>query len=265
MKKGLTSFLSLYFLLGIIVFILPSNVLYAQDDTVEEIFWGDEEEEEGLDEEFDFSEDDEDMEGLEFEDEEFSDDEFGDEEFSDDEFDDEFIDDEDMGDFEEDFAEEEENIAEAASRLGYTLNIVGTSPGFVNHGLRTYNSGVNFRASFELPMLLQIGPVRFRVGAEVGTFKFANYKPIGGTYSGVHATGILSFPAGPGQVKIGGGMVGKGLGFIAENSYGFALGNALDIRLGIRSTTAFGVKDDKKNDIGTASWMDGLLILGISL
>ena len=62
MKKGLTSFLSLYFLLGIIVFILPSNVLYAQDDTVEEIFWGDEEEEEGLDEEFDFSEDDEDME-----------------------------------------------------------------------------------------------------------------------------------------------------------------------------------------------------------
>ena len=96
MKKGLTSFLSLYFLLGIIVFILPSNVLYAQDDTVEEIFWGDEEEEEGLDEEFDFSEDDEDMEGLEFDDEEFSDDEFGDEEFSDDEFDDEFIDDEDM-------------------------------------------------------------------------------------------------------------------------------------------------------------------------
>ena len=78
MKKGLSSFLSLYLLLGIMVFILPSNFLYAQDDTVEEIFWGDEEEE-GLDEEFDFSEDDEDMEGLEFEDEEFSDDEFDDE------------------------------------------------------------------------------------------------------------------------------------------------------------------------------------------
>jgi len=265
MKKGLTSFLSLYFLLGILIFILPSNILYAQDDTVEEIFWGDDEEEEGLDEEFDFSEEDEDLEGLEFDDEEFSDDEFGDEEFSDDEFDDEFIDDEDMGDFEEDFAEEEENIAEAASRLGYTLNIVGTSPGFVNHGLRTYNSGVNFRASFELPMLLQIGPVRFRVGAEVGTFKFSNYKPIGGVYSGVHATGILSFPAGPGQVKIGGGMVGKGLGFVAENSYGFSLGNALDIRIGVRSTTAFGVKDDQENDIGTASWMDGLIILGVSL
>ena len=35
---------------------------------MEEIFWGDDEED--LDEEFDFSEDDEDMEGLEFEDEE---------------------------------------------------------------------------------------------------------------------------------------------------------------------------------------------------
>ena len=48
MKKGLTSFLSLYFLLGILIFILPSNIIYAQDDTVEEIFWGDDEEDEGL-------------------------------------------------------------------------------------------------------------------------------------------------------------------------------------------------------------------------
>ena len=70
MKKGLTSFLSLYLLLGILIFIFPSNILYAQDDdTVEDIFWGDEDEDEGLDEEFDFSEDDEDLEGLEFEDE----------------------------------------------------------------------------------------------------------------------------------------------------------------------------------------------------
>ena len=40
MKKGLSSFLSLYLLLGIMVFILPSNFLYAQDDTVEEILGG---------------------------------------------------------------------------------------------------------------------------------------------------------------------------------------------------------------------------------
>ena len=264
MKKGLSSFLSLYLLLGIMFFILPSNFLYAQDDTVEEIFWGDEEEDEGLDEEFDFSEDDEDMEGLEFEDEEFSDEEFGDDEFGD-EFDDEFIDDEDMEDFSEDFAEEEENISEAASRLGYTLNIVGASPGFVNHGLRTYNSAIDFKASFEFPMLLQFGPFRFRLGAEVGTFKFSNYKPIGGVYSGIHANGILSFPAGPGQVKIGAGLVGKGFGFIAENSYGFAIGDALDIRVGIRSTTGLNVKDDKNNSVGTASWLDGLIILGVNL
>ena len=220
---------------------------------------GDEEGDEGLDEEFDFSDDEEfedDMEGLEFEDDEFMDDEF----------DDEFIDDEDTEDFSEDFDDEpEEDIVEAANRLGYTLNLVGASPGFVNRGLSTYDTGVDFRASVELPMLLQIAGIRFRLGAEVGTFKFSNKKPIGGVYSGVHATGVLSFPAGPGQVKLGGGLVGKGLGFIAENSYGFALGNALDIRIGVRSTTAFGVKDDKKNDIGTASWMDGLLILGISL
>ena len=100
---------------------------------------------------------------------------------------------------------------------------------------------------------------------EVGTFKFTNYKPIGGTYSGVHATGILSFPAGPGQVRLGAGMVGKGFGFIAENSYGFAIGETLDIRLGVRSTTAFNVTDDKSNNLGTVSWMDGILVLGVSL
>ena len=260
MNRGSLNFLTFYILLGFLLVLSPSSNIYAQDedDSVEEIFWGDEEEE-SFDEEFDFSDDEEfedDMEGLEFDDEEFSEDEF----------DDEFIDDEDMEDFSEDFAEEpEEDIGEAASRLGYTLNIVGASPGFVNHGLSTYNSGVDFRASFEFPMLLQIAGVRFRLGAEVGTFKFTNGKPIGGVYSGVHATGILSFPAGPGQVKIGGGIVGKGLGFIAENSYGFALGDALDIRLGIRSTTALNVKNDKDNILGTVSWLDGLIILGVSL
>jgi hypothetical protein len=136
-------------------------------------------------------------------------------------------------------------VAEAASRLGYTLNIIGSSPSFVNHQLSTYNSGMDFRAAFEFPMVLEMGPFRFRLGAEVGTFKFTNYKPIGGTYSGVHVTGILSFPAGPGQVSWW--WYGwKRIWCDAENSYGFALGDALDIRLGVRSTTAFNVTDDKR-------------------
>ena len=253
--------LPIYFILGLLLIFTPFTNLSAQDeedDSVEEIFWGDEEEDEGLDEEFDFDEElgDEDLEGFEFE-EDFGEDEGFEEDFGDDEeFDDEFA---------EDFEEPEESAAEAAQRLGYTLNIVGASPGFASHQLRTYNSGMNFRASFEFPMLLQMGPVRFRLGAEVGTFKFTNYKPIGGVYSGVHVTGILSFPAGPGQVRLGGGMVGSGFGVIAENSYGFAVGNALDIRIGLRSTTAFNVTDDKKNKLGTIGWLDGILVLGVSL
>ncbi len=263
MKHGFQSILPISFILGLFLVFTPFSVLSAQDeedDPVEEIFWGDEEAEEGFDEEFDFSEDEdlgeEDLEGFEFEDEGFDD------EFSED---DEFAEDLGEEDFSEEFAEPEETIQEAASRLGYTLNIVGSSPGFVNHQLRTYNSGVDFRAAFEFPMLLQMGPVRFRLGAEVGTFKFTNYKPIGGTYSGVHVTGILSFPAGPGQVRLGGGMVGKGFGVVAENSYGIAIGNTLDVRFGLRSTTAFNVTDDKKNKLGTVSWMDGILVLGVSL
>ena len=269
MKQGSDFILRFSFLLILVVFISPTSILVAQEESSEEIFWGDDEEEEmDFGEDFDFS-DEEDEEGFEFgDDEEFGDEEFGDEEFGDEEFGDEDFGDEDFGDedFSDDFAEEpEESVSAAASRLGYTLNIIGSSPGFVNHQLRTYNSGMDFRATFELPMLLSMGPFRFRLGAEVGTFKFTNYKPIGGTYSGVHVTGILSFPAGPGQVRLGGGMVGKGFGIIAENSYGFKIGDSLDLRVGVRSTTSFSATDDKSNKLGTVSWMDGILVLGVSL
>ena len=250
-QRTILSFFTMAVLMAIIT---PTTFIYAQNDDAEEIFWGDEEE--SFDEEFDFSEDD-DMEGIEFDDASFEDD-----------FEDEGMDDE-FDDFSEDFSsdsdEEELSIAEAASKLGYTLSIIGASPGFVNHPLQTYNSGVNFRATFEFPMLLQIGPTRFRLGAEVGTFKFSNYKPIGGEFSGVHITGVLSFPAGPGQVKLGGGVVGSGFGIIAENSYGFSVGGTLDVRVGIRSTTALNVTDTNSNNLGTVSWMDGILVLGISL
>ena len=69
MKKGsYYIFTLLYVLIGASIFLTPSNIIYAQDDAVEEIFWGDDEEGD-LDEEFDFSEDDEefsdDEEGLE--------------------------------------------------------------------------------------------------------------------------------------------------------------------------------------------------------
>ena len=247
MKQGFNFTLRFSFLLMLFVFFSPTSSLVAQEESSEEIFWGDDEEEG----EMDFSED--------FDEEEFGDEEFGDEEFGDEEFGDE-------DDFSEDFAEEpEESLSDAANRLGYTLNIIGSSPGFVNHQLRTYNSGMDFRAAFEFPMLLSMGPFRFRLGAEVGTFKFTNYKPIGGTYSGMHITGILSFPAGPGQVRLGAGMVGKGFGFIAENSYGFKVGDSIDLRLGLRSTTSFSASDDKSNKLGTVSWMDGILVLGVSL
>ena len=66
-------------------------------------------------------------------------------------------------------------------------------------------------------------------------------------------------------MRLGAGMVGSGFGVIAENSYGIMLGNALDIRVGLRSTTAFGIKDSKENDLGTASWMDGILVIGVNL
>ncbi len=268
MKKGsLYIFAFFYVLVGASLFLSPSSIVFAQDDAVEEIFWGDEDDG-ALDDDFEFSEEDEfddeleneddgGLEGFDFDDDEFSDDEFSDDEFSDDEFSD---------DFSEDFSDEEEDLSELESVLGYTLNITGASAGFVNNPLQTYNSNaVDFRVSLELPMALQIAGIRFRLGAEAGTYSFKNYMPKGGVFSGIHINGIVSFPAGPGQVKLGGGIFGGGVGFVAENSYGMSIGSTVDLRLGIRSSTALNVVDDKNNTLGTASWMDGILMLGISL
>ncbi|MFQ6613106.1 MAG: hypothetical protein ACE5D2_08425 [Fidelibacterota bacterium] len=254
----------LVLLVSLVFCFYPLNRLQAQDEEGStEIFWGEEDttaEEDFNLEDFGFEEEDtgaaeEDLGGFEF-DEEPVDAGLEEETSFDDAFaEDEFVDEEPV----------EEDLSEVAQRMGYTLNLVGASPSFVNHQLNTYNSAVDFRVAFEFPMLLQLGPVRFRLGAEVGTFKFTNYKPVGGTFSGISINGILSFPAGPGQVKLGSGMIGGNIGFIAENSYGFTIGNSLDVRLGIRSTTAFNVVDSKKQKLGTVSWMDGLVILGISI
>ncbi len=137
----------------------------------------------------------------------------------------------------------------------------------MNHDLNSYNNSpqVNFRLSVEFPLLMQILGVRFRFGAEVGNFGFENYKPIGGKFSGMTAMGLLAFPAGPGKLKIGVGLIGNTFGISGETSYGFAIGNTLEIRGGVRSTTALNVTDDKGNNIGIGSWVDGLIMLGFNL
>jgi hypothetical protein len=250
----------------LIVMIIPFSALNAQDEDYDdptEVFWGDDEEDDSSEDEY-------------YEDDEFYDDDTSDY-YEDDEYyeddtsdyyeDDEFYEDDTLGfeDGEGDVSDSE--LADTATRLGYSLNISGASPGFVNHSMNSYNNNpqVNIRLSVEFPLLMQVMGVRFRFGAEVGNFGFENYLPIGGAFSGVTAMGLLAFPAGPGKLKIGAGLIGSSFGVSGESSYGFAIGNTLELRGGIRYTSAFNVTDDKNNEIGLASWVDGLIMLGFNL
>ena len=117
----------------------------------------------------------------------------------------------------------------------------------------------------EFPLLMQLLGVNFRFGAEVGNFGFENYLPIGGKFSGITAMGLVAFPAGPGKLKIGAGLIGNTFGVSGESSYGLSIGNTLELRGGIRYTSAFNVADDKENEIGLASWVDGIVMLGFNL
>ncbi len=239
------------------IFLLtPLDNIYAQDDSGE-IFWGDEDEEDEF-----FEEDEEFFE----EDEEFLDeDAFFDEEEGEDEF---F---EDEGEFEEDEFDEGElsstELSDVALKMGYTLTIHGASPGLVSHSLYTYNSFVNFRLGVEMPVLMQVLGIRFRLGAELGTMKFEDYyPPATATYSGMTLIGLVSIPAGASQVKLGGGLVGGSVGMIVETTYGLTIGNALGIRLGMRYTGSTGAKNSEDVPFeGPASWVEGVFVLAVTL
>ena len=240
------------------IFLLtPLENSYAQDDDSGEIFWGEDEEE---DDEF-FEEDEEFLE----DDEEFDDD--PDAFFDEEEGEDEFVEDE----FEEDEFDEGElsstELSDDAMKVGYTLTIHGASPGLVSHSLYTYNSFVNFRLGVDMPILMQVMGIRFRLGAELGTVKFEDYyPPATATYSGMTLIGLVSVPAGASQVKLGGGLVSGSIGMIVESTYGFTIGNALGIRIGMRYTGSTGAKNSEDEPFeGPASWLEGVFVLAVTL
>lgn len=251
-----TSKYALWIFLSCLI-LIPSNSLYAQDpddiDDVEEFF--------GDDEEY-------------YDDEEYEDDEYlDDEEYEEGEYDDEdYVDDEEYYDDEEGLEEDEgdEELVDEAENMGFTIDLAGSSPRFVNMNLQDYSSNVDIRAGVEFPLLMQVLNMRFRFGVELGTFSFENQVPSainkpGDTYKGMVALGLLSFPAGPGKIKVGTGLVGNSLGFMMEASYGIRIGGILDVRGGIRATEVLNGTTSKELNLGHTGWMDGVLLLGINL
>ena len=239
----------LWALLSLLI-LAPTSSLYAQDpddvDDVEEFFGDDEEYE---DEEY---EDDEYLDDEEYEDDEYEDDE----EYEDDvEYEDEF-----------DESEDNEVLSDEAENLGYTIDLQGGSPRFVNENLIDWGSNVDVRGSVEFPVLMQVLGMKFRFGAEIGTFNYKhNVPPATDEYSGISAMGILAFPAGPGKIKLGTGIVGSSPGFIMEATYGIRIGGILDIRGGFRSTEVINATTKEAFELGHTGWVDGIIVLGINL
>lgn len=248
----------------------PTSLVYAQDpdDEEGEIFWGgDEEDEEYAEDEEEFLDDEEYYEDEYDEEDAEEDEEEYDEEDAEEEYDEE--DDEEEYDEEDAFEDEETGLADEAESLGWSIDISGSSPRFVNEALMTWNSSVNVRASIELPLLMEIMGMKFRFGAEFGTYGFKDsMPPQTAELTGITAMGIMSFPIGPGKIKAGVGVIGKSVGSIFESSYGLRLG-ALGIRVGVRYaailTPGADVQENWITAPPTLGWMDGLLAVGVNL
>ena len=98
----------------------------------------------------------------------------------------------------------------------------------------TWNSSINLRASIEAPFLMQVMGMKFRFGAEFGSYGFEDsMPPKTAELKGITAMGITSFPIGPGKIKAGIGVIGSSVGSMFESSYGIKLGS-LSVRVGVR-------------------------------
>ena len=224
--------------------------VFAQEEEGEAIIWG--EDEEGIDEDFfgdddEFFDESEDLEGDEFEDDEFGDDEFDDEL-------DEFLEEEPIEDL---FIEE--SIEEAPLDMGYAIRLSASSPSFVNNTLMTWNSLVDVRFGADLPFNFQLGPLKMRVGAEVVTYKFVNYMPEGGEFSGVGIYGMVTFPAGPSDMHAGVGFLGSSPGLVLGQSFGIPYTDEIMFKMGTRATIALNLPDELKESGSQATWFEAFL------
>ena len=244
--------------------IVPFDYVQAQDPDEEgEIFWGDDDED--LDE--DEFEDDEEY----LEDDDYYEEEEEEEDYGSDEEDESYYDDNTLIDDEDDYGQDVDQIANEIDRSGWSVDISGSTPRLVNYTLwkefalsdSVWVPTMDGRISVEAPYMFNLLGLRFRAGAEFGTFGFTDLSPRQAELKGVSALALISIPAGPGKIKIGSGIFGSSFGFMFEATYGIALGS-LDLRIGMRSTEIMSATDSADRSFGHLGWMDGLMVLGVN-
>ena len=261
--KGLVySYIWIFF--GVIYITAPTPIQAQDLDDEDELqeFFGDDDE---------FFEDEEDyLDEEDFEDEEGEDDEedFDDEEEEEDDEEESSKPRKKSSRSKSELEDEDEDaaLADRADRLGYTIDITGSSPRYVNEELAKWNNdpAMHARISIEFPLLMQLLGAQFRFGAEFGFFGFKDrMPPQTGELKGLTAMGLLAFPAGPGKVKVGAGLAGKAFGIMAEASYGLMIG-PMDLRFGFRTTEILNAETNEGLPI-RAAWQDGLVSIGINL
>ena len=244
-----TSFMRIkYLLLFFFLFSLTSiSSLYAQEEF-----------DEGID--FDFD----DEEGIMWGDDEESNDDTFDDFFSDE--DDFFSDDEESFDDLDEFLEEDEEIVEefeTASNqqdvieYGYEINLSSSSPSYVNNTLMNWNSFVDFKIGFDTPFTLKLSSITFRLGAEIITYSFKNYLPVGGKFSGLGFMGVLTIPAGTSNFTISGGLLSSSPAFSVGQSFGIPYGDNIVFKISSRANFLISPPDNLKEYGAQASWLEG--------
>ena len=252
----------LWFISCVLFFAVVPCQAQEEEEFFEEEFGEEFLDEEFLDEEGFMDEEDSFLEG-----EEFGEDELLDEEDQ--------LGDEDFGGFDEEMGEPLEEDFEGDTRLGYTIMVSGGMPTFRNSTLLPWLGSPNGRIGVDLPYYFSLGPIGFRVGAEVGMYGFAydetglevqdkKVLPLEGQFGGVGFFGIVTIPSGPANLRFGAGMLGTSPAYMAVQSLGVAVGDIMDLRFGVRAIAAYNVPDGLTTTGTHMSWVDAFMAMGFT-
>ena len=85
-----------------------------------------------------------------------------------------------------------------------------------------------------------------------------------GKFGGIGFFGVVTIPSGPANLRLGVGMLGTSPAYMAVQCIGMALGDMLDLRLGVRSTAAYNVPDGLTTAGTHMSWVDAFMALGMT-
>lgn len=147
--------------------------------------------------------------------------------------------------------------SEGAKALGITAGVNLGYPIWKSSGLANNDTGLQFGVIVGTPYGLELGPLAFGVGAEIGYYSFPYPNNTANEAKGVVAlatvnTMLYDTGSGPISLQLGGGYYGSSVGATAGASFDYSVG---DTGVLVRGYARANATLDSGSNVGSVSWI----------